>query len=131
VTDEEQIREVLALWGQLHADKNADGWSQLWTEDGKYVNPRREEFVGRAAIRQYLFDRYNTHPPERYIRHVFGVPLIRVSGDTAETAADYASCQCDGANPAFIGAIGRHYSRLERRHDRWYFTEYRIVNPYE
>jgi uncharacterized protein (TIGR02246 family) len=131
MTDEDQIREMQALWGQLHADKNADGWSQLWTEDGKYVNPRREEYIGRAAIRQYLVDRYASHPPDRYIRHVFGLPVIRVTGDTAEMSADYASCQCNGTQPAFSGTIGRHYSRLVRREGRWSFTEYRIVNPYE
>ncbi len=131
MNDEEQVRAMLALWGQRHADKDADGWSQLWTEDGKYVNPRRDQFVGRPAIRQYLADRYAAHPVDRYIRHVFGVPLVTVSGDTAEISADYASCQCDGAQPPFIGAIGRHHGRLVRQDGRWFFTEYRIVNPYE
>jgi hypothetical protein len=131
MTEEDQIREMQALWGQRHADKDALGWSHLWTEDGKYVNPRREEYVGRAAIQKYLEDRYASHPPDRYIRHVFGLPVIKVTGDTAECSADYASCQCDGPKPGFIGAIGRHYSRLVRRGDQWLFTEYRIVNPYE
>jgi uncharacterized protein (TIGR02246 family) len=130
-TDEQQVREMLARWGQLHADKDADRWSQLWTEDGTYVNPRRDVFAGRAAIRQYLVDRYTVHPPDRYIRHIFSVPIVRVDGDTAEISADYASLQCDGNKPAFIGAIGRHHATLIRRDGGWLFTEYRIVNPYE
>lgn len=130
-SDEQQVREMLALWGQRHADKDADGWSQLWTEDGAYVNPRRDVFAGRAAIRQYLVDRYTAHPPDRYIRHIFSVPIVRLDGDRAEVSADYASLQCDGSKPAFIGAIGRHHASLIRRDGGWLFTEYRIVNPYE
>lgn len=131
MTDLAQVRELQALWGQRHAEKDADGWSKLWTETGSYINPRREEFVGRTAIRQYLIDRYTSHPADRHIRHVFGLPLIRVDGDTAEMSTDYASCQCNGTQPAFIGAIGRHHSRLVRRNGQWLFSEYRIVNPYE
>ncbi len=131
MTDEDQIREMQALWGQHHADKDAEAWSQLWTEDGLYVNPRHQEVVGRAGLAKYLTEFYAGLPADRYIRHVFGLPVINVEGDTAEFSADYASCQCNGTQPAFIGAIGRHQSRLVRRNGRWFFSEYRIVNPYE
>lgn len=131
MSDEEQIRTMQALWGQLHADRDAVGWSQLFTDNGTYINPLRQEFVGRAAIRAYLEERYAGHGADRHIRHVFGEPLITIRGDTAELSADYASIQCNGAEPAFIGAMGRHWSRLVRQDGHWLFEEYRIVNPYE
>jgi ketosteroid isomerase-like protein len=131
MTDEDQLREMQALWGQYHADKNMDAWGNLFTEDALFVNPRRVEVIGRATITKYMTDINANHPPDRYIRHVFSVPVIKVTGDSAEMSADYASCQCIGAQPAFIGAIGRHISRLVRRDGRWLFSEYRIVNPYE
>ena len=131
MSDEEQIRAMQALWGQRHADRDAEGWSQLFTENGTYINPRRQSFVGRAAIRAYLEERYAGHAADRHIRHVFGEPLISIQADIAEMSADYASIQCNGAEPAFIGAMGRHSSRLIRQDGRWLFEEYRIVNPYE
>jgi uncharacterized protein (TIGR02246 family) len=126
VTDEEQVRQLLALWGQRHADKDAAGWSQLFAEDGVYVTPRGDRIVGRAAIQQYAEERYGSS--RRHFTHLFGAMDIRVDGDAAESTVDYASCQRDPEANAVLGSLGRHYHRLVRQAGRWLYAEYRIVN---
>jgi uncharacterized protein (TIGR02246 family) len=126
MTEEEQIRELQALWAQCHADNDAVGWSELFAEDGKFVNPRGGEIVGRDALQAYFKERY-IHPTRR-TTHVFGIPVIRIDGDTAESATDYLSSSRDGDAGTVAGAIGRMHVRYKRQNGRWYFTEYRIVN---
>ena len=127
MTDEEQIREMQALWGQRDSERDFDGWSQLYTEDGKYINPRGQEFVGRAALKQNIADRYASRPEGQRTVHVFGPPIVRVHGDVAESATDYVVLLREN-NTTTPGATGRHYARLVRRGSGWLFTEYRIIN---
>jgi uncharacterized protein (TIGR02246 family) len=126
MTDADQIRQLQALWGQRHADKDAAAWSQLFIEGGKYVTPRGDEIVGRAAIQQYAEDRYGH--TNRHYTHLFGAMDVRVDGDTAEATTDYASCYRDGTDDVVLGSIGRHYNLLVRQSGTWFFAEYRIVN---
>ncbi len=126
MTDEEQIRELQALWGQRHADRDAVGWSELWTEDGTFVNPRGEAITGRAVLQEYFTQRYLA--TERRAIHTFGIPVIRVSGSTAVCATDYVSTSRDGDNAPVVGAIGRMYVHLVKQDGTWLFSEYRIVN---
>ncbi len=128
--DREQIREMYALWAERDHNKDATGWSQLFTEDAKYINPRGFEFVGRVAIEKNLHDRNTARSPEWQVVHVFGPVVVTLHGDTAEAYAEYVACARHHIdNPWTIGAVGRHHSRLVRRDGKWLFTEYRIVNP--
>jgi ketosteroid isomerase-like protein len=126
MTDEDQIRELQALWGQRHADRDAARWSELWIEGGKFINPRGGEVVGREALQAYFKDRYLSS--ERRTTHVFGLPVIRIEGDTAVSATDYLSSSRDGDGATVAGAIGRMFVRYVRQGGKWYFSEYRIVN---
>jgi ketosteroid isomerase-like protein len=128
MTDEDKIREMQALWAQRDTNRDADGWSSLYIPDGKYVNPAGLEFVGRAAIRQNLLDRYARRAPNERTTHVFGEMVIRINGDEARSAVDYIVCVRDGDNQTRVGSIGRHYARLVRHGEQWLFAEYRIVN---
>jgi uncharacterized protein (TIGR02246 family) len=126
MTDEDQIRELQALWGQRHADRDPVGWSDLWTEDGTFVNPRGEAITGRKALREYFTQRYLAN--ERRAIHTFGIPVIRVSGTTAVSATDYVSTSRDADGTSVVGAIGRMYIHLVKQDGKWLFAEYRIVN---
>jgi uncharacterized protein (TIGR02246 family) len=129
MTDEDQIREMQALWAQRHADKDAGRWADLFAEDGKYMNPRGGVYVGRQAIREYFVDRFLPGGvSDRRSTHTFGPPVIRVTGDTAVSATDYTSCSLDPEKGLVVGAIGRMFCHLKKQNGRWYFSEYRIVN---
>jgi uncharacterized protein (TIGR02246 family) len=123
MTDEDQIRELYALWAERDADKDAEGWSQLYTEDGKFISGRRVEYVGRAAIRKNLEDRTAASPPDRHTMHIFGTPFIRVDGDHAESRSAYVAYGRVGNGPWEVMTIGRFHTRLVRANAGWLFTE--------
>ena len=129
MTDEEQIREMQAIWAERRSDLDIEGLSDMFCEDGRFINPRGGEFVGRAAIRTYFTERYSART-DWYVTHVFGPVIVRVNGDTAESTADYLACERKGAEGAWkLGASGRMHARLVRRAGGWLYAEYRIVNP--
>jgi uncharacterized protein (TIGR02246 family) len=126
MTNEDEIRELQSRWGQRHAEKDVDGWLALFAEDGKYINPRGGEIVGRAALRDYFTERFIGS--ERNSTHVFGFPIVRVDGDRAELSTDYISCHRDGDKAGTVGQFGCVINRLVRTGGQWYIAEYRIVN---
>ncbi len=129
MTDEEQIREMQGLWAQRRSDRDVDAFAALFSEDGKFVNPRGGEYLGRAAIHAYFSERYGARS-DWYVTHVFGPVIVRVHGDTAESTADYLAVEREGSEGSWkLGASGRMYARLVRKDGRWLYAEYRIVNP--
>jgi uncharacterized protein (TIGR02246 family) len=124
VTDEDQIRELQAIWGQLEADRDAEAWSQLFTEDATYIRPDGSRTVGRAAIRDSLIQRTAARPPGRHSAHVFGPAVIRVNGDSAESATDHVAFgRASLESPWEIIVVGRLNNRLVRQGGRWLFSE--------
>jgi ketosteroid isomerase-like protein len=124
MSDEEQVRRTMVLWAHRNDDKDADGWSQLFTENGKFINARRTEFVGRAAIRKNLQDRTDNNPPDRHTTHVMGYPVVEISGDTARAEADYVCYARIGDAPEQILTVGRCIGHLERHGDSWLLSEF-------
>src|SRR5262249_34722277 len=122
MSDEEEIRQRLALWAEKDADHDAPGWASLFTETGKYVSPRGE-FAGRAAIQKMIEDRTARNPPNRHTMHILGLPVVTVSGDTAESACAYVAYGRVGDDPWQIMTIGRLHHRLERQAGVWLFSE--------
>src|SRR5687767_2946844 len=111
--DREQIRELYTRWAERDYERDARGWSELFTADGKYVNPRGVEFVGRAAIEKNLVDRNAARSEEWRVVHVFGPVVVKLNGDTAEASTQYVACARHHTDsPWTIGACGRHETRL-------------------
>jgi uncharacterized protein (TIGR02246 family) len=137
MTHRRQIRELQALWGQLEADRNADAWSQLFTEDATYLRPDGSITAGRTAIRDSLIQRTAARPAGRHSSHVFGPAVIRVTGDTAESATDHLAWgRLDAESAWEILLIGRMHNRLRREQSGWRFIEvsnrgYFLGNPPE
>ena len=71
MTDEDQLREMQALWAQLNDDKDIEGWTTLYAADGKFVNARGTEFVGHDAIRKNLADRVAAAYPGRSLHQAY------------------------------------------------------------
>jgi ketosteroid isomerase-like protein len=122
VTDEDQIRRMIALWSEADANKDPQAFAALFTEDGKYVS-RRGESVGRAAIYKNLEDRIKVNPPERETMHLFAESVIEIDGETAHARSPYVGYGRVGDAPWAIMSIGRFHSWLVRRDGEWLFTE--------
>jgi hypothetical protein len=124
MTDDEQVEEVITLWGQYEANKAPVPWSNLFAEDGRYIRPDRSVTEGRAAIRRSREDRNAERGAHRHTAHICGPSVVRVSGDRAESATDYVAYARDGSEHDWrIVAIGRLHARLVRRAGRWYLSE--------
>jgi ketosteroid isomerase-like protein len=122
VTDDEQLRRMVALWAEADADKDPEAFAALFTEDGKYVS-RRGESVGRAAIYNNLADRIAVNPSDRETMHLFAEPVVDINGDTAQVRSPYVGYGRIGEAPWEIMSIGRFRCWLLRRDGKWLFTE--------
>jgi hypothetical protein len=135
VTDEDQIREMVALWAQVEADRDEPAWSELFAEDGCYVHPGGELVNGRLGILKDRQERNARRSPDHRTTRIFGPSVIRVRGNTAESATDYAAFTRNGPDhPWNIVAMGRMQSALVKQANRWYFSEvknhaYFLGNP--
>jgi 3-phenylpropionate/cinnamic acid dioxygenase small subunit len=98
VNDEEQIRQLLAVYAQRTDDGDVVGKSALFAEDARYF-PTTGEFVGRGAILDELARRQAIRPPDRHSKHVCGNSVITIDGDTAEASTDYVVYQRSGNGP--------------------------------
>jgi uncharacterized protein (TIGR02246 family) len=122
VTDEEQVRQMLALWSEADADKGPEAFAALFTEDGKYIS-RRGDSIGRAAIYQNLADRIALNPPDRETMHLFAEAVVQVDGDTAHARSGYVGYGRVGDGPWEVMSIGRFHTWLVRKEGKWLFTE--------
>jgi hypothetical protein len=126
MSDEEQIRLLLATYVQKTDDFDARGKSDLFAEDGKYY-PTSGEIIGREAIYNTVATRVAAQPTDMHTKHLCGNSVISISGDTAEAATDYVVYRRVGDSPWQIMQIGRYYDRFVRRGDAWFFSENRPV----
>jgi hypothetical protein len=117
-----KIQEMIARWSEKDADKAAEGFAQLFTEDGVYIS-KRGESRGRDALRKNLEDRTRLNPPDRETMHLFGLGVIEVDGDTATAVAPYVGYGRIGDSPWEIMSIGRFHTKLVRNGSGWLFTE--------
>ena len=124
--DEDQIRLTLALHGQRLDDGDADGYTELYTEDGQFRSAAATH-VGRAAIRQFIGDLFAMRTPDRRSKHLFGNSVITIVGDVAEAVTDVSISQRVGEEPWTMGIVNRHFDRLVRSGERWLFAEKRVV----
>jgi hypothetical protein len=121
-TDEEKVRQMLALWSEKDADKDADGFAALFTGDGSYIS-KRGVSTGREALRKNLADRNRLNPADRRTMHLFAEPLIEITGDSATAVSPYVGYGRIGDSPWEIMSIGRFHTKLVRAGQDWLFTE--------
>jgi hypothetical protein len=123
VSDEDEIRHTLASYAQHNDDRNAVAWSELFAEDGRFV-PGGAEYVGRPAIRGFI-DTHYANTPDRQTKHLCGLPVISIDGDSATAASDVLYYDRHGASSWRIAGINHYADRLVRSGDRWLFLERR------
>jgi len=125
MTDEEEIRHLLAKYVQCADGGDARGRSDLFVEDAIYL-PSSGRYVGRAAIYQAIADRLAAQPG-RSTKHTCANSLITIDGETAEAATDFVLYTRHGEAPWEINQVGRYFDRFVRREGRWWYAVNRPV----
>jgi ketosteroid isomerase-like protein len=125
MTDQEDIRQVLARFIQLRDDKHFAEWVELFTEDGLFAYGPHA-LVGRSAIREHV---------EALLRndkgkHICVNSIIDVSGETAGVSSDFLKVNPvdrEGGTSGYeIGTIGRYEDRFVLRDGIWKIAARRV-----
>ena len=122
MSDEDEIRNLIARWSEADADKDVEGFAAVFTEDGTYRG-RRGVSTGRQALRKNLADRNRVNPPDRETMHLFYEGTIAVNGDKATAATPYIGYGRIGDGPWEVMSIGRFHSTAVRTESGWLFTD--------
>jgi uncharacterized protein (TIGR02246 family) len=131
MTDEQQIRQLLARWAQAYDDRDAAGWTAPFVENGRFAVDRPERnHVGRAEIRQYIDTAIANSPTDRRTKHKCANPVIRFTGpDAADVNIDFVVYSARGNDPWGATSIGRYLNKLVRQNGEWYFLENFVTHP--
>lgn len=130
MTDEEDIRRVLARYSQWCDDGRFDDFARLFTEDAEF-RVMGQCHTGRTAITEFMAA---AQPPERRGRHVITNPVIRVDAaeGTATGVTDYVFLSAPAPDTPGAGFtitnVGRYHDRFVKEHDgQWRFVAREIV----
>jgi len=131
VNDHEQIRQLVATWARTYDSRDAQGWSALFADNGRFAVDRPERnHVGRAEVRQYAETAFETSPADRKTRHYCASPVIRFTGeDSADVDVDFVVYSARGGDPWALTSVGRYLNKLIREGDKWYFLENLVTHP--
>ena len=131
MTDEQQIRRLLARWAHTFDDHDAAAWTALFVENGRFaVDAPARNHVGRAEIRKYIDTHIATSPADRRMKHMCANPLIRfTANDAADVDVDFVVYAARGSDPWTITSVGRYVNKLVRENGKWYLLENVVTHP--
>jgi hypothetical protein len=116
VTDEEEIRQLIASFAQHLDDREFESWWMLWVEDGSF-NQR----IGRDAIRDMILEGELNTMPELSRKHAIVNITIAVSGDTATSKSDLCMFDRMGEDAPWTLRVGRYEDSLVKVGGEWFF----------
>ena len=86
---ERDIRRTMVAYAESIDYGDNQAWADTFTADGVFDVRRRGEplfkHVGTEALLGFVAT--HSHAPDRYHKHLLGLPTIEVSGDTASARA--------------------------------------------
>ncbi len=133
MTDEQQIRLLLARWAQAYDDRDAAGWTALFTENGRFaVDAPARSHVGREEIRKYIDTAFAASPEDRRTKHMCANAVIRYTGagaDSADVDVDFVVYSTRDGQPWGVTSVGRYRNKLVRQNGEWYFLENMVTHP--
>ena len=119
----EEIRRLLAIYGQLLDSKRIGEWSELFAEDAVFEVWGRT-WRGRAAIAEGI----GGMQPDSPGKHVVLAPVIDLLGPDRARAWTDLSAFASGKDGAItIATIGRYHDELVREDGRWRFARRVVV----
>jgi 3-phenylpropionate/cinnamic acid dioxygenase small subunit len=116
VTDEEEIRQLMARSAQHLDDREFESWWMLWAPDGSF-NQR----VGRGAIREMILAGELNTIPQLQRKHAIVNITIAVDGDTATSRSDLCMLDRMNADDPWTMRVGRYDDRLVKIDGCWFF----------
>jgi 3-phenylpropionate/cinnamic acid dioxygenase small subunit len=116
MTDEEEIRQLIATFCQVLDDRQFEAWWMLWVEDGSF-----NERNGRDAIRDMILSGELATMPELSRKHAIVNITIDVEGDRATTKCDLCMFDRWGADAPWTLRVGRYDDQLVKVEGRWFF----------
>lgn len=119
----EEIRRLLAIYGQLLDSKRIDEWSELFTDDAVFA-VWGQTWRGRAAIAEGI----GGMQPDTPGKHVVLAPVIDLLGpDHARAWTDLSAFASAKDGSITIATIGRYHDELVRQGGRWRFARRVVV----
>jgi uncharacterized protein (TIGR02246 family) len=125
MTEQEAIRTTLAKYAQRNDARDAEGWTQLFVEDGRFIT-QNGEYAGRSAIRSFIDALYASRPTRR-TKHINGSPVITIDGDTARADSDVIFYERIDDSPWRLAGANHYTDTLVRRDTDWFFQERRVI----
>jgi 3-phenylpropionate/cinnamic acid dioxygenase small subunit len=121
-TDEDAIRNLIALHAQLTDDGEFKERVNLYTEDGVF------DFAGVTSVgRDQLASAFAaSSEPARRGKHITSNTVIEIDGTRADVRTDWAFLR-PGADGFTVFASGRYFDLLEKHEGQWLFKQRRIV----
>jgi uncharacterized protein (TIGR02246 family) len=126
---EEQIRNTLARYAQVHDKRDVDGYAALFAEEGCLAVMSGGRFVGRPAVREFMSNYYANQSPTSRTKHVYVNSVIELhADDTADVTSDVVAYRCDADGVWGINSIGIAIDKLVFRDGSWLFLERQNIN---
>jgi SnoaL-like domain len=126
-TPEEAIRRAIALYFHLVDEKDVEGITHLFPEDGS-LEIRGNTYTGPASMKAFLADLFSKAPADvRTVHIVSAGQVIDVDGDKATATTDVMVVGFkDGAwSPTLVNS---HHDRLVLANGEWLFEEKRVAS---
>jgi SnoaL-like domain len=116
MTDEEEIRQLIARFAQHLDDREFESWCMLFVADGSF-NQR----MGRDAIREMILGGELSTMPELARKHAIVNITIAVDGDAATSKSDLCMFDRIGPDAPWTMRVGRYEDRLVKVDGSWFF----------
>ena len=135
MSDLDEVRRVIALYGPLLDDGRFDDWAQLFAEDAEWISvpglyrpagaePKTWTVRGRDQIVAQLkaiTEALRQGDKARSL-HFSGTPVVDVQGDQAHAWWDFVIMHIT-QDVISTTHTGRYYSRFAKQEGRWRFTQ--------
>jgi hypothetical protein len=116
VTDEEEIRQLIARSARHLDDREFESWWMLWSADGSF-NQR----VGREAIREMILSGDLNTFAGLDRKHAIVNITIAVDVDAATSTSDLLMFDRTAVDEPWTLRVGRYEDRLVKVDGKWFF----------
>jgi 3-phenylpropionate/cinnamic acid dioxygenase small subunit len=121
MSDEEQIRRLLAEFCVFLDDRRFREWSDLFTEDGTF-----SKLVGRETIFSWISGDELAREPDLVRKHTVHNLLIDADGDSARVRSDLVMHDKRPGQPWVI-ITGRYLDELVKQDGAWRFKNRQLI----
>jgi ketosteroid isomerase-like protein len=126
MTDQDEMRNMLARYASAHDDFNTQELIDMHAEDAVFYTSTGE-LRGHAALREFHDGRKARSTPDVTAKLVVCDPLINVDGDHANAATYVVGLRREGTDPWTVSFIAQWADRFRHDKDGWRYIEKRVL----